>query len=118
VEAMPDGSIVAGLINGAVRSSEQEEMVHLLRRKSQVVIAYGACAHQGGIPGLANQFPHYTDEPDRMGEYPLRRCLHPAYAFSFRQLVNHNNDTIASWFFFISYVICPIFAVFFAIITR
>lgn len=54
VEALPDGSILASLINGAVRSSEQEEMVRLLRRKSQLVIAYGACAHQGGIPGLAN----------------------------------------------------------------
>ena len=56
VEAMADGSIVASLINGAIRSSEQEEMAHLLRRKSQVVIAYGACAQLGGIPGLANEF--------------------------------------------------------------
>jgi F420-non-reducing hydrogenase small subunit len=70
VEAMPDGSILAALINGAIRSSEQEEMAHLLRRKSQVVIAYGACAHQGGIPGLGNQFSRdammkfvYEDSP-------------------------------------------------------
>jgi len=56
VEAMPDKSIVATLINGAIRTSEQEEMAHLLRRKSQFLIAYGACAHLGGIPGLANQF--------------------------------------------------------------
>jgi F420-non-reducing hydrogenase small subunit len=56
VEAMPDGSITATFLNGAIRSSEQEEMAHLLRRKSQHLIAYGACAHLGGIPGLANQF--------------------------------------------------------------
>jgi F420-non-reducing hydrogenase small subunit len=56
VEAMPDGSILVSLINGAIRSSEQEEMVRMLRRKSQLVIAYGACAQLGGIPGLANQF--------------------------------------------------------------
>lgn len=56
VEALPDGSILASLINGAVRSSEQEEMVRLLRRKSRLVIAYGACAQLGGVPGLANQF--------------------------------------------------------------
>ena len=56
VEAMADGSILASLINGAIRSSEQEEMVRMLRRKSQLVIAYGACAQLGGIPGLANQF--------------------------------------------------------------
>jgi F420-non-reducing hydrogenase small subunit len=56
VEAMPDGSIVATLLNGAIRTSEQEEMAHMLRRKSQVLIAYGACAQLGGIPSLANQF--------------------------------------------------------------
>jgi F420-non-reducing hydrogenase small subunit len=56
VEAMADGSILVSLINGAVRSTEQEEMVRMLRRKSQLVIAYGACAQLGGIPGLANEF--------------------------------------------------------------
>lgn len=56
VEAMPDKSIVATLLNGAIRSSEQEEMAHLLRRKSQFLIAYGSCAVSGGIPALANQF--------------------------------------------------------------
>ena len=56
VEAMPDGSILVSMINGAIRSSEQEEMARLLRRKSQLVVAYGACAQLGGIPGLANQF--------------------------------------------------------------
>ena len=54
VEAMPDKSIAVAFINGAVRLSEQEEMAKLLRRKSQVVIAFGACAQLGGIPGLAN----------------------------------------------------------------
>src|SRR3970040_1831494 len=57
VAAMPDKSIVATLLNGAIRTSEQEEMAHLLRRKSQYLIAYGACAHLGGIPSLADQFP-------------------------------------------------------------
>jgi F420-non-reducing hydrogenase small subunit len=56
VEAMPDGSILAALVNGAIRTSEQEEMARLLRRKAKVVVAYGACAQLGGIPGLANQF--------------------------------------------------------------
>ena len=57
VEAMEDGAILATLINGAVRTSEQEEMARLLRRKSRILIAYGSCAHTGGIPSLANQFP-------------------------------------------------------------
>jgi F420-non-reducing hydrogenase small subunit len=54
LEAMPDGSIAVAFINGGVRMSEQEEMAHLLRRKSQLVVAHGACAHLGGVPGLAN----------------------------------------------------------------
>jgi F420-non-reducing hydrogenase small subunit len=54
VEAMPDGSIAAAFINGAIRNTEQEEMAHLLRRKAQLVIAFGACSQLGGIPGLAN----------------------------------------------------------------
>jgi F420-non-reducing hydrogenase small subunit len=56
LEAMADGDIAASLVNGAVRTSEQEEMARLIRRKSRVLIAYGACAHLGGIPSLANQF--------------------------------------------------------------
>lgn len=54
LEAMPDGSIAVAFINGSIRMSEQEEMAHLLRRKAQLVVAHGACAHLGGIPGLAN----------------------------------------------------------------
>jgi F420-non-reducing hydrogenase small subunit len=54
VEAMADGAILATFLNGAVRTSEQEEMARLLRRKSQLMIAFGACSHLGGIPGLAN----------------------------------------------------------------
>jgi F420-non-reducing hydrogenase small subunit len=54
VEAMPDGSIAVSFINGAIRLSEQEEMVKLLRRKSQMIVAHGSCSHMGGIPGLGN----------------------------------------------------------------
>jgi len=56
VQAMEDASIVASFINGAVRTSEQEEMARLLRRKSQLVLAFGSCSHLGGIPGLANLY--------------------------------------------------------------
>jgi F420-non-reducing hydrogenase small subunit len=54
VEAMSDGAIDACFINGAVRTSEQREMAHLLRKKSKLLIAFGSCSHLGGIPGLAN----------------------------------------------------------------
>ena len=54
IEAMKDGGITVSFINGAVRLKEQEEMVRLLRQKSDLVVAFGACAHLGGIPGLGN----------------------------------------------------------------
>lgn len=56
VEAMEDQSIDITLFNGAVRNSENEHMAKVLRAKSKLLIAYGACAHMGGIPGLANFF--------------------------------------------------------------
>lgn len=56
VEAMPDGSLAVTFLNGAIRTSEQEEMAELLRRKSKLLIAFGSCSHLGGIPGLANQY--------------------------------------------------------------
>src|SRR3972149_4888115 len=54
VEAMDDGALLASFVNGAIRTTEQAEMALLLRQKSQLLIAFGACAHLGGIPGLAN----------------------------------------------------------------
>jgi F420-non-reducing hydrogenase small subunit len=54
IEAMADGEIAVSFINGAVRLSEQREWVELLRRKSNLVVAFGSCAHLGGIPGLGN----------------------------------------------------------------
>jgi F420-non-reducing hydrogenase small subunit len=54
VEKMPDASIDVCLFNGGIRTSEQEYMAHLLRRKSKVLIAFGSCAIAGCIPGLAN----------------------------------------------------------------
>ena len=82
VEAMADKSIFATLLNGAIRSSEQETMAHLLRRKSQYLIAYGSCACTGGIPGLANQFSreqilkfNYEDAPSVVNEQKTRPQL-------------------------------------------
>jgi len=54
VEAMSNGFIDITLFNGAIRNSENEYMAMLLREKSKILIAYGSCAHMGGIPGLGN----------------------------------------------------------------
>jgi len=83
VEALDDGEILITLYNGAVRNSENEKLAHLLRQKSQILVAFGACATQGGIPGLANvsdaqeikdlvytQNPS-VDNPDKV--YPVER---------------------------------------------
>ncbi len=79
VEAMADGALLVTMINGAIRTSEQEEMAHLLRKKSKLIIAYGSCAHMGGIPGLANQFERedilqyvYHDSPSTVNESKQR----------------------------------------------
>jgi F420-non-reducing hydrogenase small subunit len=54
VEAMEDGSILLTLFNGGIRNSENEELAHLMRRKSKLLVAFGSCACEGCIPGLAN----------------------------------------------------------------
>ncbi len=54
LEAMADGEIALSVISGSVRNSEHEEIARLLRAKSQLLIAFGACACFGGTPGLAN----------------------------------------------------------------
>ncbi len=56
VEAMDDGHIDVTLFHGAVRNTENEHLAHLLRKKSKVLVAFGTCAHIGGIPGLGNLY--------------------------------------------------------------
>ncbi len=54
LEAMEDGELDLAVFNGGVRNSENEHIARLLRQKSKLLLAYGACAYMGGIPGLAN----------------------------------------------------------------
>lgn len=54
VEAMEDGSILLTLFNGGIRNDENEHIAKLLRKKSQILVAFGSCACEGCIPGLAN----------------------------------------------------------------
>ncbi|RLF59389.1 MAG: oxidoreductase [Thermoplasmata archaeon] len=54
VEAMKDNYIDVCFFNGAIRTSEQEYLAKLLRKKSKALVAFGSCAINGGIPGLAN----------------------------------------------------------------
>lgn len=57
VEAMEDGSILLTLFNGGIRNDENEHIARLLRKKSKIMVAFGSCACEGCIPGLANLSP-------------------------------------------------------------
>jgi F420-non-reducing hydrogenase small subunit len=83
VAALSDGALFATLLNGAIRTSEQEELAVLLRRKSRYLIAYGACAQLSGIPALANQFSreqvlrfNYEDAPSVVNPDHTRPQVH------------------------------------------
>jgi len=54
VESLPDRGTSVTFFNGAIRTSENEEMARLLRSKSEVLVAFGSCSGQGGIPALSN----------------------------------------------------------------
>jgi len=59
VEGYDDGFIDITFFNGAIRNDHEEHIAKLLRQKSKVMIAFGACSGLGGIPGLGN---FYTTE--------------------------------------------------------
>ncbi len=54
LEKLADNELDVGIYHGCVRTSEQEHLAKLLRKKSKAVVALGACACFGGIFGLAN----------------------------------------------------------------
>lgn len=54
IEEMPDKNIDVCFFNGAIRTEEQEHMAKMLRQKSKILIAFGSCACEGCVVGLAN----------------------------------------------------------------
>ena len=54
VHSYVDGTIDICLFNGAIRTSENEELARLLRQKSKILVAFGSCSYQGSVPALAN----------------------------------------------------------------
>jgi F420-non-reducing hydrogenase small subunit len=54
VEALPDGSIDLTFFSGSIRNDENLHLAKLLRRTSKILVAFGSCASEGCIPGLAN----------------------------------------------------------------
>jgi len=54
VEALPDRALAITLFNGAIRTAENLEMARLMRQKSQILVAFGACSSAGALPALSN----------------------------------------------------------------
>jgi F420-non-reducing hydrogenase small subunit len=54
LESFGDKELALGILHGAVRNSEQEDVAKLMRAKSKVILAFGSCACFGGTAGLAN----------------------------------------------------------------
>ncbi len=85
LEAMPDGFIDVAFVDGMIRNTENEHIVKVLRAKSKVLVAFGACASLGGIAAMGNlhtkeelfeqayKDTFSTDNPD--GVYPAPEYL-------------------------------------------
>ncbi|MDR3089639.1 MAG: F420-nonreducing hydrogenase [Desulfobulbaceae bacterium] len=85
LEEMPDGSIDLAFVDGMIRNSENLHTVKVLRAKSKILVAFGACASLGGIAAMgdlhtkeelfkqAYKDSFSTDNPD--GVYPTPEYL-------------------------------------------
>lgn len=60
------GKVDVGLIEGGVANTENVETLRTFRYQSNILVAFGACAINGGIPAMRNQFD-------------LKDCLEEAY---------------------------------------
>ncbi|HMD70884.1 MAG TPA: hypothetical protein VKF41_06045 [Bryobacteraceae bacterium] len=87
IEALSDGAIAITFFNGAIRTAENREMAGLMRAKSQLLVAFGACASRGSIPALSNLHTreahmrtNYLDSPsvdNLAGTLPALRTATP-----------------------------------------
>ncbi len=85
LEAMADKSIDLAFVDGMIRNTENLHTVRVLRQKSKVLVAFGACATLGGIAALGDLHTREelfrqayrdtvsTDNPD--GVYPTPEYL-------------------------------------------
>jgi NAD-reducing hydrogenase small subunit len=60
------GTCDLGLIEGGVSNAENVQVLRAFRQQCRVLVAVGACAVNGGLPALRNQ-------------YTLKECLDEAY---------------------------------------
>jgi NAD-reducing hydrogenase small subunit len=60
------GDCDLGILEGGVANAENVEVLHEFRKHCKTLVAIGACAINGGIPAMRNQFQ-------------LRECLEESY---------------------------------------
>jgi F420-non-reducing hydrogenase small subunit len=85
LEVMEDGYIDLAFVDGMIRNSENEHTVKVLRAKSKILVAFGACATLGGIAAMgdlhtreelfeqAYKKTFSTENPE--GIYPVPSCV-------------------------------------------
>lgn len=54
LEAREDGEILVGFVEGSLRTKQDIEATKLMRKKCQLIIAFGSCSCYGNVHGLAN----------------------------------------------------------------
>lgn len=54
VKEIPEADV--GIVEGAVGNVEQEEVLHTLRKRCKILVAFGDCAMNGNIPALRNPY--------------------------------------------------------------
>jgi NAD-reducing hydrogenase small subunit len=55
VKSFPE-NVDATLVEGAVSSDEDEEMIRLIRERTAILISFGDCAVTANVPAMRNQF--------------------------------------------------------------
>ncbi len=99
------------LSHGSIRTSEQEEILKLLRKKSKVMVAFGSCACFGGIPGLVNLSPDrdevmrtaYESISTDKGEWPSERSKVDGKILTLPKLYNlgHSHDNLVDMDYYV-----------------
>lgn len=54
LEAITDGEIDIGFVEGCSRTEEDVHLLKILRKKSKALVAFGTCSSFGGVFGMAN----------------------------------------------------------------
>lgn len=57
-------------VDGSVITKHDEEVVKTIREKSKIVVAFGACAHLGGVNALKELFSHNEAAKITYGKFP------------------------------------------------